>query len=153
SQILAGIQKLGPGNVAECGIEYPPRTMRWTWTLLPALLAVSCGGAKAKTETTGENEGFETAETRCIAAARGQHESKKDEPEKLDVKQILVKFAGAKNAKADIKRSRGDACMRALEARNLLQAGDSFASVVASYSDEPGAATREGSVGTIKRSD
>jgi len=43
--------------------------------------------------------------------------------------------------------------MPRLDARKQLEAGESFATVVAQYSDEPGAATRDGSVGTIKRSD
>ena len=41
----------------------------------------------------------------------------------------------------------------ALEARSQLQGGEPFANVVKLYSDEPGAATREGSIGAIKRKD
>jgi peptidyl-prolyl cis-trans isomerase NIMA-interacting 1 len=122
-----------------------------------ALVCISaCGGAKAKDASPrdeGGEHGFETAETRCLAIARAARERQKNEPEKIVAKHVLVKFAGAKNAKPEIKRSRGDACTRALEARTLLQGGETFASIVASYSDEPGAATREGTVGSIKRSD
>ena len=129
--------------------------MRWA-LLLPALLALSCGGAKTRPATTpsdtGES-GLDTPETRCLAIARGTRERRKDEPEKIVAKHVLVQFAGAKGAKPDIKRTRGEACLRALEARAQLQGGESFAAVVASYSDEPGAATREGTVGTVRRSD
>ncbi len=117
----------------------------------------ACGGAKPKpVESTPDesgSSGLETAETRCLAIAKGTRERQRNEPEKITVKHILVKFAGAKNAKPEIKRTRGEACVRALEARKQLEAGESFASVVESYSDEAGAATREGTLGSIKRSD
>jgi hypothetical protein len=134
-------------------------TMRWTGSgiLLSASIALSCGGAKPKEavatpDDSGES-GLETPETRCIAIARGARERPRDEPDKIVAKHVLVKFAGAKNASPQITRTRGEACLRALEARKQLQAGEPFASVVATYSDEPGAATREGSVGSIRRSD
>jgi NIMA-interacting peptidyl-prolyl cis-trans isomerase 1 len=130
--------------------------MRWA-ALLPALLALSCGGAKAAPASATPNDtgesGLDTPETRCLAIARGTRERRKDEPEKIVVKHVLVHFAGAKRPRPDVKRTRGEACLRALEARAQLQGGESFAAVVASYSDEPGAATREGTVGTIRRSD
>lgn len=127
------------------------------YVLLPALL-FACGGAKPKEakatpDDSGEQSGLETPDTRCLALARGTRERRNNEPPKITVKHVLVKFAGAKNASPDIKRSRGEACIRALEARKQLQAGESFADVVKEYSEEPGAATREGSVGQITRKD
>jgi hypothetical protein len=126
-------------------------------SFLLAFIAISCGGAKpneaaASPDPTNES-GLVTPEMRCVATARGQRERRRDEPEKITVKHVLVKFAGGKNAGPDVKRSRGEACMRALEARSRLQAGDPFSEVVAEYSEEPGAATREGSIGAIKRPD
>ena len=117
---------------------------------------VACGGgakpAASATDETAE-PGLQTPETRCIARARASHDRRRDEPQKISVKHVLVQYAGAKKAKADVSRSRGDACLRALEALNQLKNGESFAEVVASYSDEPGAATREGLVGAIERKD
>ena len=130
--------------------------MRWTSLILPAAFALSCGGpqkeAKSTPDDSGES-GLETPDTRCIAVARGQRERQRNEPDKITVKNILVKFAGAKNAPAVIKRTRGEACLRALEARKQLQSGEAFADVVKQYSDEAGAASREGTVGAIKRKD
>jgi hypothetical protein len=130
--------------------------MRWPF-LLPALLALSCGGAKATPATAAPDDtgqsGLETMETRCLAIARATRERRSNEPEKIVVKHVLVHFAGATKVRPEIKRTRGEACLRAQEARSQLQGGETFAAVVASYSDEPGAATREGTVGTIKRSD
>jgi peptidyl-prolyl cis-trans isomerase NIMA-interacting 1 len=130
--------------------------MRWT-VLVTALLALSCGGAKPRPSAATPNEtgesGLETSETRCLAIARATRERRKDEPEKITVKHVLVHFAGAKKPRPEVKRTRGEACLRAQEARAQLQGGETFAAVVATYSDEPGAATREGTVGSIKRSD
>lgn len=124
--------------------------------LLP-LLALACGGAKppeakGTPDDSGES-GLETPDTRCLAIARGTRDRKNNEPPKITAKHILVKFAGAKNASADVKRTRGAACLRALEARKQLQSGEPFAEVVKEYSEEPGAATREGSVGQVSRKD
>jgi parvulin-like peptidyl-prolyl isomerase len=124
-------------------------------TLWCFLLVVACGGASKNPAAVDESATsvLDTPETRCLAVARATRERKSDEPTKITVKHVLVQFAGAKNARADIKRSRGDACLRALEARTQLHNGESFADVVAHYSDEPGAATREGSIGSITRKD
>jgi parvulin-like peptidyl-prolyl isomerase len=69
------------------------------------------------------------------------------------VKHVLVRYAGAKHAPSSISRTREEACLRAEEALAKLKEGTSFADVVARYSDEEGAATREGSIGTIERAD
>ena len=68
------------------------------------------------------------------------------------MKHALVKYAGAKRAAPTVTRTREEACLRALEARSKLQQGASFTDVVKEYSEEPGAATREGSLGSIERS-
>ncbi len=136
------------------------RTMRLLALPSSALLLCSlcsCGGAQTKeasaTPEEGGPAGLETPETRCLAIARGSRQRQAGEPEKIVVKHVLVKFAGAKSAKPEVKRTRGEACLRALEARSQLQNGETFGAVVAAYSEEPGAASREGSIGSIKRGD
>ena len=69
------------------------------------------------------------------------------------MKHVLVKYGGAKGAPATITRTREQACLRAEEALTKLEEGTSFADVVAAYSDESGAATREGTLGAIERAD
>jgi NIMA-interacting peptidyl-prolyl cis-trans isomerase 1 len=88
----------------------------------------------------------------CLAIAGAKHERKPDEPERITVKHVLVKYAGSKRAPATVSRSREQACLRAEEARAKLEEGMSFADVVKAYSEEPGAATREGSLGAVGRS-
>ena len=66
---------------------------------------------------------------------------------------MLVKYYGAKGAKPAIARSREEACLRAIEARDKLRGGADFSKMVIEYSEEPGAASREGSVGSVERSD
>jgi peptidyl-prolyl cis-trans isomerase NIMA-interacting 1 len=125
--------------------------------LLPLALSsllLACGGSSKPAASANEGDSvLETPETRCLAIARGARQGKRNEPDRITVKHVLVQFEGSKNAKPEIKRSRGDACLRALEARAQLQGGEPFASVVSTYSDERGAATREGSVGSVTRKD
>jgi peptidyl-prolyl cis-trans isomerase NIMA-interacting 1 len=89
----------------------------------------------------------------CLATANAKRAKFSGEPPKITVKHILIKYAGAKNADAAITRTREEACMRALEARGKLAGGGEFVDVLKEYSEEAGAASREGSVGSIERKD
>jgi parvulin-like peptidyl-prolyl isomerase len=89
----------------------------------------------------------------CLAIASVKRERRPDEPIKITARHILVQYQGAKTAKVHIVRFRDEACLRALEARDELRNGADFADVVKKYSDEPGAETRAGSIGTIERKD
>ena len=114
------------------------------------VLMLSCGGATSTPPAEHASAPGSPA-AQCIATADAKRERKPDEPQKVTVKHVLVKWAGAKRAPATITRTREEACLRALEARSKLEKGASFADVVAEYSDEPGAAPREGMLGTIER--
>jgi parvulin-like peptidyl-prolyl isomerase len=130
--------------------------MRWKSRvlLIQALFCLSCGEAKPPATPSDESDtGFVTGESKCLAIAGATRERQKNEPESIVVKHILVKYVGAKKAGPEIKRSRGDACLRAVEARHRLENGETFAEIVSEYSDEPGAASREGLIGPIKRKD
>jgi hypothetical protein len=140
--------------------------------LLAALLAFllpACGGAPPPAATppkapepgaeaaapepeSAEQAPSEAAE-RCFATANAKRAKFSGEPEKVTVKHILVKYKDAKNAGPEIKRSRADACLRAIEARDKIREAGDFDGLVGEYSDEAGAATRNGSVGTVTRAD
>ena len=90
----------------------------------------------------------------CLAAAGVKRARFSGEPAKITVKHVLVKYKGAKNTKEDITRTREEACLRAIEARDkVVKGGTDFSEVVKQYSDEPGAATRDGSIGAVERKD
>ncbi|MDI3289499.1 peptidylprolyl isomerase [Polyangium sp. 15x6] len=139
-------------------------------SLLAATLFVACGGgtpepvtpvekapekvAEApKPEASGEAAAGPDAEKaeQCIATANAKRAKFSGEPPKVTVKHILVRYKGTKNADASITRTREAACLRAMEARDKLREGADFDEMVKEYSEEPGAASRGGSVGEIER--
>jgi NIMA-interacting peptidyl-prolyl cis-trans isomerase 1 len=142
----------------------PSASMKtWARVLVMAARAATagaflgCGGAEAATSGTkapatpsgGASDG--PAE-HCLAIAGAKRPRKPDEPAKITAQHILVKYAGAKKAAATVTRTREQACLRAEEARSKLEQGMSFADAVSAYSEEPGAATRAGTLGPIERS-
>lgn len=89
----------------------------------------------------------------CLATAGAKRERKPNEPERVGVRHVLVRYKGAKNAADTITRTREEACLRALEARDKMVGGADFDAIVAEYSDEAGAAERRGLVGVVTRSE
>ena len=69
------------------------------------------------------------------------------------MRHVLVKHKAAKNAPETVTRSREEACLRALEARDKMLAGADFDAIVTEYSDEKGAADRRGSLGSVERAE
>ncbi|HEY2368394.1 MAG TPA: peptidylprolyl isomerase [Polyangiaceae bacterium] len=121
---------------------------------LPFLIVVvACGGSQPAAQTHTEQASADTPAAKCLAVANAKRERRADEPEKVTVKHLVVKWSGVKRAPATITRTREEACLRAQEARAKLEKGASFGDVVKEYSDEEGAATREGMLGSIKRAD
>jgi peptidyl-prolyl cis-trans isomerase NIMA-interacting 1 len=113
----------------------------------------ACGGAAPAGAASASASSGGSAAERCLAYADARRERKPAEPDRISVKHVLVKYSGSKGAPATITRTREQACLRADEALARLKEGASFTDVVAQYSDESGAATREGSIGAIERSD
>lgn len=140
-----------------------------TATIVAALVFVGCGGAptQAKPVEKAPEKPAEVAPvadakpqgpdpekvTLCFNTANAKRAKFSGEPPKVTVKHILVKYSGAKNADASISRSREEACLRALEARDKMVGGAEFDDLVKEYSDEPGAASRNGSIGSVERKD
>jgi hypothetical protein len=89
----------------------------------------------------------------CLATADLTRRQSPTEPAKITAQHVLVQYQGARTARVHIVRFRDEACLRAMEARDELRAGRSFADVVKKYSDEPAADTRAGALGTIERKD
>jgi peptidyl-prolyl cis-trans isomerase NIMA-interacting 1 len=122
-----------------------------------AALCQACGAPEPKPPAlpaaASAPPNADTPAGRCLAVAGARRERRADEPKKLSAKHILVKYAGAKRAPETVTRTREEACLRAQEARDKLEKGASFAEIVREYSEEPGAVTREGSLGAIERGD
>jgi len=95
----------------------------------------------------------ETPAEACLRAAGAKREKRPNEPSRIAVKHILVKHAFSKRAEGGVKRTREEACLRAAEARDKIRGGANFGAVVKEYSEEPGAASREGSIGQVERND
>lgn len=118
-----------------------------------AAALAGCGGGAATAGPPPPARAAAAPESACLAIAGAKRERRPNEPAKVTVRHVLVKWAGAKNAPASVTRGREAACDRAAEARKKLEGGASFADVVKEYSDEAGAATRDGLVGTVERAD
>ena len=116
-----------------------------------AIASAHCGGSAPSAAAPAASA--QSPAGQCLALANVQRQKNPKEPAKISVRHVLVKFAGAKNAAADVTRSREDACLRALAARDELRGGADFVEVVKKYSDEAGAASRSGSIGSVERKD
>jgi hypothetical protein len=145
----------------------PSAPARGAPLVLAALLA-ACGGAPppAATPAKGPDPGADAAAEpeaageaqseaveRCFATANAKRAKFTGEPEKVTVKHILVKYKDAKNAGPEITRSRAAACLRAIEVRDKIRETGDFDAAVSEYSDEAGAASRNGSLGSVTRAD
>lgn len=125
----------------------------WIGTVAAVVIGLGCGGAGKPAAAIASGTALESPSERCLAIADAKRDRRTDEPARIVAKHVLVRYAGAKNAPPSITRTREEACLRAMEARKKLEQGASFGEVVSAYSDESGAATRDGAVGSITRGD
>lgn len=125
--------------------------------LVLAVALLACGGSAPPPATSGAAQSGAPAASpaaeQCFATANVPRTPLSGEPARVSVKHILVKFKGAKNAAPEIARSREEACLRAVEVRDKLRGGADFDALVKEYSDENGAASRAGSLGSVERRD
>jgi hypothetical protein len=128
-------------------------------TVLTSLI-IALGGAVASSHCGGGTPSAATpassanpAAAACFALAGVKRQRNPNEPSKISVRHVLVQYTGSKNARPPISRSRDEACLRALQARDELRGGADFVEIVKKYSDEPGAASRSGSLGAVERKD
>jgi NIMA-interacting peptidyl-prolyl cis-trans isomerase 1 len=116
-----------------------------------ALASARCGGGAPSPAAPAGSANSQAAACFAVAGAKRQHNP--NEPSKISVRHVLVQYTGSKNARPPISRTREEACLRALSARDELRGGADFVEVVKKYSDEPGAASRSGSLGSVERKD
>ena len=85
-----------------------------------------------------------------MAAAASHSEPKANGPAKISVSHILVRHVELPRPEG-ATRSRGQACLRALQALNKLKDGAAWAEVVEEYSDAPG--PNHGDLGRVSKDD
>jgi hypothetical protein len=131
--------------LAACGGSPPPPAAEPAASAAPAAASAAPAPAAAGPDKAAVDQ--------CLATANASRARFSGEPAKITVKHVLVKWKGAKKGDDKATRTRGEACLRALEARDKLRAGEDWDAVVKAYSDEAGAATRSGLVGAVERKD
>jgi len=130
-----------------------------SYALALSLSLFACGGGApppaASPDSGSEPQASAPASPaeQCFATAGAKRTRRPDEPAKIGARHVLVKYKGSKRAEDSITRTREEACLRAMAARDKIRGGADFDEVVRDYSDEAGAATRGGSVGTVERGD
>ena len=117
--------------------------------LLLVLVGVGCG---SKPSASGGAKGAAQVDASpgaiCLEDAAAPREIPEGAPENIEVAHILVRHADLERPEG-ATRSREAACLRALEALEMLEQGAEWEKVVAEYSDAPGAT--EGNLGTVSR--
>lgn len=107
----------------------------------------------APADTSAADAANAKAAEMCLLTAAAKRARFSGEPAKITVKHILVKHKTAKNPAPGVTRSREEACMRALEVRDKIRGGADFDALVKEYSEELGAVSRGGSIGSVERKD
>ena len=133
-------------------------------TATPILLALSLLAAVAcddKTAATPDAAAPAASVTASAAAAvtapsaatpvASASAAPKPPPESVACQHVLVAYKGAKNAPATVTRSKADAKKRADEVLAKAKAGEDFAALAQTYSDDQGSRERLGSAGKFKR--
>ncbi|MFP6685661.1 MAG: peptidylprolyl isomerase [Polyangiaceae bacterium] len=121
--------------------------------MLGALVLAGCGSMSEGQAPTSPAAPPITPEGQCLAEAQSAGPFPATSPARVSVSHILVRHASSKRAPEGMTRSRGDACLRAEGALQALKQGRDFAELVAEFSDERGAKTRAGSIGSIEPED
>lgn len=117
-----------------------------------ACLVVGCGrGSTPPAEAPDRRaEAPASPEEQCLADAAAPRDTPEGAPESIDVSHILVRHAELDHPRG-ATRSRGEACLRALEALEALEGGGEWDDVVGEYSDAAGATM--GALGTVSIED
>jgi hypothetical protein len=119
------------------------------WAPWLVLIAIVSAGLAGLLGLFGSAEGptieqIDSATSTAKTASRTDPGAPDPNAERIEARQILVAYQGARRAPPTVTRSKPEAAQRAREALAKARAGADFPALVAEYSDEPGAATRGG---------
>src|SRR4051812_3264349 len=101
--------------------------------LVAAALLTACASASPPSPApprAASAPGGDPSVAECLATAGATRARSSGEPAKVGVRHLLVKYKGAARADAAITRTREQACVRALEARDKVRGGADFVTVV-----------------------
>jgi hypothetical protein len=114
--------------------------------LAPLALAAGCDGTiSGLHRTRGVAPEVYAPPVSSAAQARA------NEPRQIRAQHLLVMHRESRNGSPAVTRSRAEARARADEARAKVREGADFDEIVRQYSDEPGAAARNGDLGQFSR--
>jgi hypothetical protein len=107
------------------------------------LVLLGCGGGGKKEAADSDDLKLLIRDSKdpgmqCLKDAEIVRQPPADAPERIDVAHILVRHAGVKDA-GDVTRTREEACLRVVEAREKLIGGSDWDTVFNEYSDGKGA--------------
>jgi parvulin-like peptidyl-prolyl isomerase len=122
--------------------------LRWP----AAVLLCACSGKPAAPGPSPTKPEPQSAPAPAQPAPQAQPQPAPD-PDEACGQIIVVAYAGAAHAKADIKRDKATAATRAGDLLQKAQAGSDFAALARVESDAPSSAPRGGIMGTFRKAD
>jgi len=103
------------------------------WPFALSLLVFACGGGSSQAPPEAPS-GASSAGEQCLADARARRHPPADAPERIEVRQILVRHRELARPEG-ATRTPEEACLRALEAIQRLEAGEDWPTVAKDLSD------------------
>src|SRR5262245_57294065 len=110
---------------------------------IAVLALIGCGGSNQKKGSDASDlehlvDNPKDPGMQCLMDAETPRQPPADAPGRIAGAHIVVRHAGVKDA-GDVTRTREEACLRAIEAREKLFGGGDWETVYAEYSDSKGA--------------
>jgi len=119
--------------------------------LIPILAASACAGGRVAEPKSGLDATSRTPEeAACLEDAGAERTAPTDAPERISASHILVRHQELKRPEG-ATLSRGQACLRALQALEALQGGAAWGDAVQEFSDS--GKSNAGDLGTVAQSD
>lgn len=102
--------------------------------LLASLILVACGGSKQSANAGSKVDFDAKQESDCIETAKKKRHPPDNAPARIDIAHIVVRHVGLRDP-GKATRSRGEACVRAEQARRKLLGGGDWDETFEQYSD------------------
>ena len=127
------------------------RVRNATLLLLSLLSAVACDKSVATVDAGPPAASVTASASSPPSATAAASAAPKPPPDSVACQHVLVAYKGAKNAPPTVTRTKAQAKSRADEVLQKARAGEDFAALAQTYSDDQGSRERLGSAGKFKR--